>query len=53
MKDITEMEFVVENLSFLGDAKPRETETKTPASRRRGRPPLFHNHSRQPVGYLK
>ena len=34
MKDITKMEFVVEHLSFLGDAKPRETETKTPASRR-------------------
>ena len=49
---VLKMEFVVENLSILGDAKPRETETKTPASRRRGRPPLFHNHSRQPVGYL-
>ena len=53
MKDITKMEFVIENLSFSGDVKPRETETKTPASRRKGRPPLFYNHSQQPVGYLK
>ena len=53
MKDITKMEFVIENLPFSGDVKPRETETKTPASRRRGRPPLFYNHSQQPVGYLK
>ena len=53
MKDITEMEFVDENLSFLGEAKPRETETKTPASPRKGRSPLPHNHSRQPVGYSK
>ena len=53
MKDITKMEFVIENLSFLGDVKPRETETKTPASRRKGMPPLFYNHSQQSVGYLK
>ena len=52
MKDITKMEFVVEKLSFLGDVKLRETETKTPANRRKGRPPLFHNHSRRPVAYL-
>ena len=52
MKDITKMEFVDENLSFSGDVKPRETETKTPASQRKGRPPLFYNHSQQPVIWL-
>ena len=52
MKDITKMELVVENLSFLGDAKPRETETKTPASRRRGRPPLFHKQSFTTTSWL-
>ena len=50
MKDITKMEFAIENLSFGGNAKPRETEKKTSAIRQ---PVASQNQNLKLVNFFK